>query len=252
MKNLRSVTKGILERVEEITGKSIQFLRDDNLKLLSTIQMARNGADYHVLRYRPSNDPIDYFVAFQAGFILRLFENEPTRRFDFGPTEVASKQVEILLSAGQALGSADRQMLPQFANFVSQWALLNLRSLPIGMRIDRWIATEYPELKELQKSGIAIQQQQNIDVLAYKIGKLTVPVSLLGANAAYALFADRITGTESFSIPYEAAGLLNHGRELLQVWDEIPSDAINDCQLVDSWASKLGMNDWYAWIPYKL
>ncbi len=63
MKNLRPVTKGILERVEEITGKSIQFLRDDKLSLLSTIQMARNGADYHVLRYRPSNDPIDYWTS---------------------------------------------------------------------------------------------------------------------------------------------------------------------------------------------
>jgi hypothetical protein len=30
-----------------------------------------------VLQYRPSNDPIDYWVAYQAGFALRLFELPP-------------------------------------------------------------------------------------------------------------------------------------------------------------------------------
>ena len=30
MQNLQSVTKGVLKRVEEVTGKSIQFMRDDN------------------------------------------------------------------------------------------------------------------------------------------------------------------------------------------------------------------------------
>ena len=49
MQNLQSVTKGVLKRVEEITGKSIQFMRDDNLVVLSTLQMARNGAEFHVL-----------------------------------------------------------------------------------------------------------------------------------------------------------------------------------------------------------
>ena len=33
MQNLQSVTKGILKRVEEVTGKSIQFMRDDNLAI---------------------------------------------------------------------------------------------------------------------------------------------------------------------------------------------------------------------------
>lgn len=52
MKHLLAATRGILKRVEEQTGKSIQFMRDEKLSLLATLQMARNGADYHVLRYR--------------------------------------------------------------------------------------------------------------------------------------------------------------------------------------------------------
>ncbi len=216
MNNLRAVTKGILERVEEHTGKSIEFRRDEKLSLLATLQIARHGAAFHVLRYRPSSEPIDYFVAFQAGFALRLFDNKPASRFDFAPKPSAVEQVELLLSDGQILRPEDKQPLPEFAKTVAQWALLNLRSLPIGMRIDQWIATDYPELQDLQESGVAVQQQQNMDVLAYKLGELTVPTTLLGANAAYALFADRSLDGKSYAVPYEAVGVLSNGRELLK------------------------------------
>lgn len=250
MKNLGKTAQGILERVEEKTGKSIQFLRDDKLSVLSTLQMARNGAEFHILRYKPSDEPLDYFVAFQAGFVLRLFDNEPDMRFDFSPNPQASKQIGVLASAGQSLSPQDLKAVPEFSKAVAQWALMNLRSLPIGMRIDRWIATQYPELKDLQKTGIAVQQQQNMDVLAYRMGKLTVPTTLLGPNAAYALFADRLLGSESFRIPYEAMGLLAHGKELMHIWDETSPDATHDCQLVDRWANACGMTDWYDWLLY--
>ncbi len=113
--------------------------------MLATLQMARNGADFHVLRYQPTNEPLDYLIAYQAGFLLRLYENPPDRRFDFAPAPEAGKRVEPLISAAQPLAPSDKEMLPEFSGFVAQWALMNLRSLPIGMRIDHWIALEYPE-----------------------------------------------------------------------------------------------------------
>ncbi len=251
MQHLRAATKGILKSVEEQTGKSIQFMRDDTLSLLATLKIARNGEDFHVLRYRPTNEALDYMVAFQAGFVLRLFENEPRQRFDFAPSPTAGQYVEPLLAAGQALGPADKRALPEFAKFVAQWALINLRSLPIGMRIDRWIANEYPELRELQITSIGLQQQQNVDLLSYKLGKLAIPTPLMGTIAAYASFADRMTDGGTFAIPYEAAGVLGQGQELMRLWDEFPDDPQHDCELVDSWAAKIGMSNWYTWIPYR-
>lgn len=251
MHHLRAATKGILKRVEEQTGKSIQFMRDEKLSLLATLQMARNGADYHVLRYRPSDEPLDYLVAYQAGFVLRLFENEPAKRFDFAPDPAAGRNVEPLLATGQALSADDKKVLPEFAKFVAQWALMNLRSLPIGMRIDTWIATEHPELRELQLSSLALQQQQNMDLLSYKLGKLTIPTTLMGAIAAYALFVDRLAGTGAYAIPFEAAGALGQGQELLSLWDTVPTDAQHDRELVDAWAAASGMTNWFSWIPYR-
>jgi hypothetical protein len=251
MNDLRAATKRMLRRVEDLSGKRIQFMRDEKLPLLATLQMARNGDEFHVFRYQPSNEPLDYLIAFQAGFLLRLFENEPGRRFDFAPSAEAGHRVEPLVAAGQALDLTDRQMLPEFSKLVAQWALMNLRSLPIGMRIDQWIASEFPELRELQASSIALQQQQNVDLLSFRRGKLTIPVPLMGSIAAYALFADRLAGQGTYAIPYGAAGVLAQGEQLLNLWDTVPSDPHHDCELVDRWARAQGLADWYTWIPYR-
>jgi hypothetical protein len=213
--------------------------------------MARNGAPYHFLRYKPTDEPLDYVIAFQAGFVLRLFENEPEQRFDFAPEPDAGTRVEPLLSAGQGLGDEDRRVLPDFARFVAQWALMNLRSLPVGMRIDQWIATEYPELAELQRDSIALQQQQNMELLSFKHGRLTIPTTLMGPIAAYALFADRLVDGGTFSVPFSAAGALGQGEELLRIWDSTPTDATQDCALIDQWAAASGLSGWYAWTPYR-
>ncbi|MCZ8218848.1 MAG: hypothetical protein O9337_05470 [Acidovorax sp.] len=251
MQYLRAATKGILKRVEDLSGKSIQFVRDEQLTLLATLQLARNGAEFHVLRYQPTNEPLDYLIAFQAGFLLRLFENSPDRRFDFAPSPEAGKRVEPLIATAQALGPLDKEMLPEFSGFVAQWALINLRSLPIGMRIDQWIASEYPELRELQNASIALQQQQNADLLAFRRGKLTIPTPLMGTIAAYALFSERLAGQGAYAIPFGAAGVLPQGEQLLALWDSVPADAQHDCELVDRWAEAEGLAGWYNWVPYR-
>jgi hypothetical protein len=80
---------------------------------------------------------------------------------------------------------------------------------------------------------------------------LTIPVQLLGPVAACALFADRLMGRSTYAIPYRAAGALDLGAELLAIVDRVPAGAAHDRELVDAWADAMGMNGWYAWIPYK-
>ncbi|MCW5640972.1 MAG: DUF1772 domain-containing protein [Rhodoferax sp.] len=226
-------------------------MRDEGLTLLATLQMARNGAEFHVLRYQPTNEPLDYVIAYQAGFLLRLFENLPNRRFDFCPSPEAGRRVEPIIATAQALAPSDKEMLPEFSKFVAQWALMNLRSLPIGMRIDQWIASDYPELRELQEASIARQQQQNADLLSFRRGKLTIPIPLMGSIAAYALFAERLSGQGAYTVPYGAAGVLTQGEQLMALWDSVPADAQHDCELVDRWAAAAGLTGWYNWVPYR-
>ena len=251
MKNLRPETMGILAKVEALSGRPVEFKPDSSLGLRATLQIARNGARSHVLRYRPSNDPIDYWVAYQAGFVLRLFDLSPEDRFDFAGTGLGPAHVETLLTTGQPLSDASRAGLPQFAEMIVQWAMLNLRSYAIGLRIDQWLATEYPSLCADQADGMDAMQQENLALLSKRFSGLTVPVPLLAPVSAYALFADRLLGRSMYAIPYRAAGVIDGGAELLAISDALPTDPDHDRQLVDAWASAIGMTGWYAWTPYK-
>ena len=132
---LRAATKNVLKLVEERTGRPVQFLRDDGLKVMASFKMARDGAAYHVLRYRPTDLPIDYLVVHQAAFVLRLYENEPDRRFDFSGNDMAAKLMSMLIPGGRPLPASDIGLLPEFAQFAAHWALMNLRSLPPRVRI---------------------------------------------------------------------------------------------------------------------
>lgn len=89
MKNLRPETLGILQRIETLSGRPVEFKPDSSLTLRATLQLARNGAAAHVLRYRPANEPLDYWVAYQSGYLLRLLELPPSERFDFAGTGTA-------------------------------------------------------------------------------------------------------------------------------------------------------------------
>lgn len=68
MSDCCTATKGIPMRVEVQSGKSIQFMRDEKLLLLATLQVARDGAAFHVFRYRPGNEPLDHVIAFLAAW----------------------------------------------------------------------------------------------------------------------------------------------------------------------------------------
>jgi len=251
MKNLRPTTMGILERVEALSGRPVEFKPDSSLTLRATLQIARNGSQAHVLRYRPSNDPLDYWVAYQAGYALRLFGLQPSERFDFAGTGVAPVEVETLMRTGQPLTDGDKTTLPQFAQMTAHWALLNLRSYAIGIRIDQWIADEHPELGDLQVAGMDFLQQDNLQLLSKRFGNLAVPVPLLAPVAAYALYADRLLGKSVYAIPYRASGVLDGGQQLLDLIDSLPTKSAFDTKLVDAWAAVIGMASWYAWIPYK-
>ena len=251
MKNLRPKTMGILARMEALTGRPVEFRPDSSLTLRATLQMARNGAPAHVLHYRPVNEPLDYWVAYQAGYVMRLFTLPPQERFDFAVTGQGADQVEALATTGQPLTTADKVALPEFARMTLHWALLNLRSYATGMRVDQWISDELPELGDLQAAGIDSMQQENLLLLSRRIGSLSIPVPLLAPVAAYALFADRLMRKSLYSIPYRAAGVLDPGKELLRISDAMALDPSHDRALIDAWASSMGMTGWYAWIPYK-
>lgn len=81
------------------------------------------------------------------------------------------------------MGGSESEAAEKFGDAVARWALTNLRSLSIGMRIEAWIADSYASLAEFQQSALLRNLQSNLNVVGQRVGKLAVPSGLLGMDA---------------------------------------------------------------------
>lgn len=246
--------KDVLALVEKTTGKPVETLPDPTMQTYASIKTARGPMHAHVLTYNPERPGVGYHIAYQCGFVLRLYDNPAEERYEFGGSRAGREAVRGLV----ATGVAKRMRLPEAAaeQLTDQFLdglLTQLRSLPIGMRIDRWLMDAYPALRDAQEDSIDRQQQENVQGLSPQIKQMAPPVIYSGnasMNAAYALFCERLLSASQYFIPYRSAGFKKPARALLAVWDEFPTDARHDRELVDAWGEELGVSDWYQWVPF--
>lgn len=246
----------ILQLVQKQSGARVEVVPDSSLETYASVKMARGHMHAHILTYNPGKSGTDYHVAYQCGFILRMFEAPPEERFEFAGNS-RGKQFAREQLGGKG-GAAKRLGLPKsavepVAEQMSSGLLVQLRSYPIGMRIDQWIRNSFPALHDAQNQSIDRQQRDNVQMLSPQIKQMT-PSLIYSANAsmnaAYALFCDRLLGRAQYAVSYRSVGYEERGRALLELCDSIPSDADHDRELVDAWGEELGVSDWYQWVPF--
>jgi hypothetical protein len=241
---LLECSRKIIAEVERLSGCPVHVMEDASLTVLARIRIARGNVPVHILAYKPgSNVRPDYFIAYQCGFVIRLFQTPPEQRLDLAPAGEGARQVASLMP------DAPQQLQDHLLEGLG----LQLRSVPAGMRIDGWIAGSYPELKELQEDAARRQVAEGLCVLRPEVRR-SAPAKVYDANAALnaasALFWSRLLADDEIVIPYKMAGLLDRGRRLLDIFDEAGANPADDCGLVDAWASELGLKGWYGWVPF--
>jgi hypothetical protein len=250
--NLRPETQEILRRVEDVTGIPVEIIQDTHQPHLARITRARRGVPTHILRVNPTLGDPDYLIVYECGFILRQYDDLPDERREFAGTAEGRTEVERLFrrsgQTAQLPDTARTQLVQQLLDGI----LTQLRSYPIGMRIDGWIHDYFPDLDPLQRDAVARQQTDNLSTLRPEL-KAFAPKPVYDANismnAAYAIFCDRVFGKAGYAIPYRSAGFEKRGRALLDIMESIPNDAASDRALVDAWANELGLSGWYQWVP---
>lgn len=249
-------TQTILDRVENITKTPIQFVPElDSPYLLAQFTPARGGAQAHLLRYKSEAPGVNYLIAFQAAFIVRLYENPPDERFEFGASGTGLQSV---LTSMKGPGGIEGKLgitgteLMGLARQMYDGVMLQVRSMPIGMRIDDWLFRDYPGLRGEQEASIASQQQTNVKSLS-PAARTIAPPTIYNANVsmctAYALFADRLYQQNLYTIPFHSAGFSERGQQLMDIFDSIPDDPTNDRRLVTACGEELGISDWFQWLP---
>lgn len=127
--SLSEITKKVLRLVETRSGIPVHVEPDPSLPgtLLAKVVMARGALALHRVSYRSdSASPPDYLICSQAGFILRLFDTPPEKRFDFAASPEGDAAVERLVKAHPAGRALPPQAVPQLSSGELQKLSLDL------------------------------------------------------------------------------------------------------------------------------
>ncbi len=233
---LHPESQQLIQEVENLSGRMVHVTEDPELKVMATITTARGTAPAHFLRYRPGTRAVDYLVAYQLGFLVRLFSCPAEERFEVMASP-AEQEVGI-----RALGLGD--LPPDFARSMVDHIVVQLRTYSVGFRVDQWIRSQCPGLREQQEHAIRSQLAENAQALAPEIRE-RFPKGLLDANtamnAAYAIAWGEILGDPRHGIAFKALGYSGKAKELLEVLKETPDDPRADRTVIEEWAKVLGL-----------
>jgi len=244
---LHPESQQLIKEIENLSGRMVHVTEDPELKVMATITTARGTAPAHFLRYRPGTRAVDYLVAYQLGFLVRLFSCPAEERFEVmaSPNE---QEVGV-----KALGLGD--LPPDFARSMVDHIVVQMRTYSVGFRVDQWIRSHCPGLREQQEHSIRSQLAENAQVLAPEIRE-RFPKGLVDANtamnAAFAMAWGEILGDPRHAIAFKALGYAGKATELLALIQEVPDTPSADRTLIKEWAQALGLGGSFHFQPHCL
>lgn len=245
-----------LAAVERASGKPVIVQPDPSLKLITAIAIARGDAPAHVVTFNPKyGEATDYHIVCQCGFALRIYQTPPAARFDVASTDKGRQEATALVERhlNQSVMNLPDGTREQLRDQLYNGLILQLRSIPVGFRVDAWVRDTFPTLIPHQRQSAARQLNEYQAALSPQI-KVIAPEKIyrasLGMNAAFAAFWGRELADPSVTIPYKMAGLLPVGEQLLAKVDTLPSDPASDRELIRAWGETLGIGEWYAFAPF--
>lgn len=247
----QQATAEILARVEQVSGHPVILVRDTTLTTLATVKPATRQQPSHIVRYRDDPAPAAYQIAFECGFLLRLFALPPAERVQLIGTAAARQTVARDLRQLRAdLGSPT---VEHVTDLIYDGLMLQLRSCGPGIEVDSRLFAQYPALRELQAATMTQQAHTNAATLNPDLDRQfprTVVQASRAMNSAYALFAAELLGRPHLAVPYQSAGLEPVGRELLAaLFTDSGAAGTPDRQIITAWAHTLGLSGWYDWVP---
>jgi len=156
--------------------------------------------------------------------------------------------LELMERHHQGKDDIPSHVVPQLAKQFGNGLGLQLRSMPIAMRIDKLIHDSHPELGELQHESIDRQLQENMGALSPR-AKVLSPDEIIkpnaSMNAAFAKFFAGLWNAPMVFAPYVAAGYGEVASALLAFHEQIPAGSEHDRELVDAWAKYTGLDRWF-------
>ncbi len=243
--------KTIIGQLEDLTCKKLLLVDAESLSTHATLQMAKAADPAHVFRYRGNmKQHLPYLVASQCGLVTRVLHAKPELRFELSSTPSLPEEFQKLARVRmQKIGkSLPENSLVELSAIFQRALGVQLRSIPVTLRVEASIAQEFPSLKDMQRACTLQQLNEGMATLAPNV-RQNIPDEIFdpsaGMNAAMAGYWSNVFGDEGLIVGYKATGFWETGFKLLDHFNRIPSDPDHDRELVQSWIETLDLQHWY-------
>jgi len=242
-----------LDALEKLGGKPVVLQEDTQLSNQARIHVASATEPAHVLTYHPAaTHELPYLVCFQCSLAERALRSARDERFNVASTSETYSQVQKLVRAKQTI---PEDMVATYSQMITDGLGVQLRSMPIGIRVDRVLYETHPELRDMQRVIAERQLKESVGCLSPAIKEMAPELifnASVGMNAALALAWSRLWNEDAHVVPYRLAGYVGLGERLLAPLDAIPDTPHHDRELVSSWAEILGVDRLYQIGPVGL
>ena len=217
--------------------------------------MAAPNRPGHVVRIHPKAPAgVDYYATYYCRMIQRFFENPPEERFVFGAGEQGRNAIRKLLANSPIAKLVTEAQIPGICEQLLNGLMTDLRSIPIGLRVDNWIFVEHPDLVEMQKIAAQRQLKESLASTSDAV-RASVPAEIYNAqlamNAACAEFWAEKWNQPELALSYKVSGHAAAGEKLLEILYDTPDSGRTDRALIDAWGAALNVTGWYIWMLYK-
>ena len=246
-----NTVRGLLE---EKSGRPVLLHSDHSISGHASIRIASDDASAHLLQYKPEfESELPYLSAFQCGMALRSIQAKMVNRFDLATSPAMGQEVKQLIEEHLRMTGSDvpMSMVPQLCQHLGHGLGLQLRSMPIAIRVDEWLYRDYPALADLQRKSVERQLQEAMHALGPSV-RAFAPQRIIDANVgmscAFAKFWAATWNEPEVALPFTSAGYSKIGDELLGLVQSLDRSPDGDRELVNQWAERLGLASWFQTI----
>jgi hypothetical protein len=249
--------KDILKSIEELTKKPFRFVEKSDLETYAGVRIARSNMPEHIIVYKTEhNDLINHLIAHECGHIKRIYETPPEKRLMVISTDDHKhKGMSIFEKDLQALSkSQGLEIASKLANMWYSGLVRQVTNQPVDLMIEKWLYEDYPALRGLQITSLSDQNDLALQGLNKRVKEIT-PRFVFHAgnlmNVAYTISLSKIIRvklvrqwkpTEFYAEALDLAKML----DIEKGWQ--PE---NDCDMVNLWAKRMKLNDWFTWHPFE-
>jgi hypothetical protein len=236
----------LAEEVKAISGKGIEFVMQPlGDGVLGSQRTARGEFTHHLVILNEKYADIRHSIAsFQMRFILGRCKIKAIER-DVTSTESAGSEI---FAASQA--KVGVQAARKLADMIVSGIVVQLMSVPTGLRAHLAIRKLQPELEMQHRRAMTILAQNNLRNL--NPPNLPVPSKVIKWNKALISIENTgissLCGDPALMGPLKLMGLQEEAERLVLPLLAGAHDQLDDRELIDLTAKHIGMNGYHRWV----